>query len=1300
MHRILGRYLKNIHRCQGGQLLIMVLIMMVLGAFLITPLLAFMSTGLLVNRVYDDKTEVLYAADAGIEDATWKIQYDRLTGFSPYNFSDSFTYEIAEGEENDENINQYPVEVNIWNHWVLSDMTGPIPPPTESEASEIVYSNRLAVVGSTIETGIPAIGSSGQSVEISQYRIKVIYTRWEEGLADLKINRIGIWLPGGFTYFSDPDQDFEGESIRSQLEGLSGDHQSIPYSQPSNGNEMIIWDFADPPSFNSFPPSVLSQTSNVLTLEFTFFFQSPGQPGARPDAVAWVETSGVDEISYAWNADVKVYRVQSTAEDTTVEAYLTKSELRAMSSAVAGDYFATGNTLMRNANSDSGHIRDTWLNPDHSSSALVEAADVGEIEATEDDPGTPVEIAAAYLYWTGWKSAESLYTIFSDNGSDLDEWQTSSSESQTRVPTGEGDTGGIWNTSPCWDDVDEIDTGINDADYMTGLGGGGNTGWLNPTASTADSGGDNNGFESNPDRAHIDGGGNAANNNGGGDRHRYYGYDTGGIPAGSTITGIEVRLDWWVDSTWYSTSSMGVELSWDGGATWTSARTDNDDSTYSSNSVVLGSPSDRWGHTWSTEHLDSSNFRVRLTCISSSSSRDFYLDWVPVRITYSSSSVDQKLFTFTPFSIPAGMPVDGLTVYYRARDNTIGYNNNIRAAVKVGDDVYYNSDTGNDPGSRWRTYLYTFAVNPATGSPWTPEDINGTGPNPLRQFGVYSSDLDPGVQVSAVYARVDYGYASLWSVASEEFRGRGSSSANDAQRILTLRNSLDLSAYAPDTVSISWNQIESGTLEPGDALLYAFSNDNGNSWSDYYEAFNDDNPAGTFGIVIPELYRDTGYFKIRFYLSFNDSDEYAYLDNISIVITELFNDNCSDYDNWDRSFNSRWSIDSGRFRGTGSSSATTDQRTLTMSDGIDLSHFDPGTVWICWQQSAAGLDPDDMLFFAFDSDNTNWSSNIDAFRGSDTNTYFGWQVPDEYLDTGFRVRFYMGFNDSNDSVRLDNISLNIMTPDRSVYFMIDGQQVYFDGSAPAAGSEEVIASSAEIIPSITSGTFNGYSYSCFKDVTALVRKYTTVDAGEATQHSPGIAEYTVGHVDATLGIDGGDYQLAHAGWSLILVYTSRETVGHQIYLFDRFTYADDYTDLDFDRDGRPGGDISGFIVPERVEMDGVFEENVAKMTVFVGEGDAWIGDDFIAFQAPEEYWDGTFDPEDIPDDYKLWDGINVYSEPDSDDERNNSGRPQNVWNGQSTVFAADGIDIDTFHIPWDSGLLEQGDTTAHIDFYT
>ena len=49
-------------------------------------------------------------------------------------------------------------------------------------------------------------------------------------------------------------------------------------------------------------------------------------------------------------------------------------------------------------------------------------------------------------------------------------------------------------------------------------------------------------------------------------------------------------------------------------------------------------------------------------------------------------------------------------------------------------------------------------------------------------------------------------------------------------------------------------------------------------------------------------------------------------------------------------------------------------------------------------------------------------------------------------------------------------------------------------------------------------------------------------------------------------------------------------------------------------------------------------------------------------------------PEDIPDSYKLWDGINT--------DENSSRSPNNVWNGESTVCAADGIDIDTFYVPW------------------
>jgi LPXTG-site transpeptidase (sortase) family protein len=160
------------------------------------------------------------------------------------------------------------------------------------------------------------------------------------------------------------------------------------------------------------------------------------------------------------------------------------------------------------------------------------------------------------------------------------------------------------------------------------------TGFQNPTSNAADTGGDGNGFEQNPTNAYADGGGNAANMDGAGDRHRYWGYNFGAIPPGAIIDGIEVRLDWWLDST-FGTNSMSVELSWNGGTSWTAPITDTNESTSTSNTVTLGSPINNWGHTWTVSELSSANFRVRLTSNSSFGTRDFFLDWVPVRVYYS-----------------------------------------------------------------------------------------------------------------------------------------------------------------------------------------------------------------------------------------------------------------------------------------------------------------------------------------------------------------------------------------------------------------------------------------------------------------------------------------------------------------------------------------------------------------------------------------------------------------------------------------------------------------------------------------
>ena len=71
MKKILNKSIKD----EGGQALIMVLILLLLGGLIIPPLLAYMSTGLIVGQeVYDKRMDELYAAEAGVEDALWQIK--------------------------------------------------------------------------------------------------------------------------------------------------------------------------------------------------------------------------------------------------------------------------------------------------------------------------------------------------------------------------------------------------------------------------------------------------------------------------------------------------------------------------------------------------------------------------------------------------------------------------------------------------------------------------------------------------------------------------------------------------------------------------------------------------------------------------------------------------------------------------------------------------------------------------------------------------------------------------------------------------------------------------------------------------------------------------------------------------------------------------------------------------------------------------------------------------------------------------------------------------------------------------
>ncbi len=203
------------------------------------------------------------------------------------------------------------------------------------------------------------------------------------------------------------------------------------------------------------------------------------------------------------------------------------------------------------------------------------------------------------------------------------------------------ETGG--NCSDTWDndcdgDIDGADSGCSACPPAS-------TGWRNQTNNAADTGGDGDGFEVTPTEAYTDGVDEAGNINGMGDRHQFYDYGFG-VPAGCDVQGITVRMDWRLESV-NGANSMAVELSGDGGATWTAQNIDNQEG-LPEHTVLFGGAYDNWGRTWISDELSDATFRVRVTSNSDANPRDFFLDWIPVDVNFGPTPVWQNTGWVSP----------------------------------------------------------------------------------------------------------------------------------------------------------------------------------------------------------------------------------------------------------------------------------------------------------------------------------------------------------------------------------------------------------------------------------------------------------------------------------------------------------------------------------------------------------------------------------------------------------------------------------------------------------------------------
>ena len=180
------------------------------------------------------------------------------------------------------------------------------------------------------------------------------------------------------------------------------------------------------------------------------------------------------------------------------------------------------------------------------------------------------------------------------------------------------------------------------------------------------------------------------------------------IPSGATIDGIEISVEAYCEDTEEASQRLGVELSWNGGSSYTS--TSNtitwswEEGEYSN---VLGGSSDTWGRSWSDTEFSNTNFRIRLNTIFETYT--IYVDHIKIKVYYTeapsnnppvitaSSQNPSNLATsvglsldgnYSHFNISVSDP-DGDTMNITWRSNASGSWTTLDTNASVSNGTYY-----------------------------------------------------------------------------------------------------------------------------------------------------------------------------------------------------------------------------------------------------------------------------------------------------------------------------------------------------------------------------------------------------------------------------------------------------------------------------------------------------------------------------------------------------------------------------------------------------------------------------------
>jgi hypothetical protein len=374
------RTAKHLLRGESGfSTLVTVLVIMALGAIVITPVLAFVVTGQRAGATHKETTHRYYAADTGIQDGMWKVSSGDLPPWMKLDWDES-VYSHATDDDTlyqlPDQINGNDVTVRIQAMWLLEGLEDP------SVQQERTPDPDLVTVSNIIGAG--------------QLQIVIVCT----SPTTTSLNRIGVWIPQGFGYTV-------GSSTLEELAESNPAHCHPTISEWRNGH-TVVFDYGTAVGFEDFP----GVTGNRMVLSFDY---APG-PGMTT-SWSWCRTTGTDP-KLAWSDDIKLYQVESTAtnpdtgQSTSVISHTMTNESIGTYLAYYGDYTVTGNALLRDYDGETRYRERLYKETPGEVSVIPTSGDAKRI----------------LLYWSGWKTFPE--DVFYGGSTDVDAW---SQEDQDRL---------------------------------------------------------------------------------------------------------------------------------------------------------------------------------------------------------------------------------------------------------------------------------------------------------------------------------------------------------------------------------------------------------------------------------------------------------------------------------------------------------------------------------------------------------------------------------------------------------------------------------------------------------------------------------------------------------------------------------------------------------------------------------------------------------------------------------------------------------------------------------------------------